>query len=118
MGRFELETFFGNDQVVLTGGPLKIGTDVLGFDDFEFTSLAGFEEGTYKLFDGDTAIVGTLDAANLSGVLAPGFTGILGFGDNGNDLLLTVVPEPGSATMLLAGVASLLGLSRFRRRSA
>jgi hypothetical protein len=97
---------------------LKIGTDVLGFDDFEFTSLDGFEEGTYKLFDGDTAIVGTLDAVNLSGILAPGLTGTLGFGDNGTDLLLTVVPEPGSATLLLASFISLLGLSRFRRRSA
>lgn len=116
--RFELDPFFGNDQVVLAGGPLKIGTDVLGFDDFEFTSLAGFEEGTYKLFDGDTAIVGSLDAANLTGILAPGFTGTLGFGDSGRDLLLTVVPEPGSATLLLASVGSLLGLSRFRRRSA
>ncbi|MHA3770475.1 autotransporter-associated beta strand repeat-containing protein [Verrucomicrobiota bacterium sgz303538] len=116
--RFEIDPFFGSDQVILTGGALKIGTGVLGFDDFAFTSLNGFDVGTYKLFDGDTAIVGTLNAANLSGTLAPGLTGTLGFADNGKDLMLTVVPEPGSATLLLASAGSLLGLRRFRRRNA
>ena len=36
----------------------------------------------------------------------------------GNDIVLTSVPEPASTGMLLAGVTSLLGLRRFRRRSA
>jgi hypothetical protein len=37
--------------------------------------------------------------------------------NNGRDLTLVAVPEPGTATTLLSGAAMLLGLQRFRRRS-
>lgn len=38
-------------------------------------------------------------------------------GGSGNDVVLTtIVPEPGSATVLLAGIGMLAGLQRFRRR--
>ena len=40
-------------------------------------------------------------------------------GGDGNDVVLTVaVPEPGTAGLLLAATAPLLGLRRFRRRRA
>jgi hypothetical protein len=35
----------------------------------------------------------------------------------GNDVALVAVPEPGTGVTLLAGLGSLLGLQRFRRRS-
>ncbi len=106
-----------SDQVAFTSGGLAIGTGVLGFGDFAFSTSAGFGSGTYTLFDSNSPIGGTLNAANLTGTVAPGFTGTLGLADNGNDLVLTVVPEPGSATLLLAGLGSMLGLRRFRRRT-
>jgi autotransporter-associated beta strand protein len=113
---FELGALASSDKVAFATGGLTIGTGVLGFDDFSFSALAGLEEGTYTLFDGSTAINGTL-AANLSGTFGPGFTGTLGLANGGTDLVLVVVPEAGSATLLLAGISSLLGLTRFRRRS-
>lgn len=39
-------------------------------------------------------------------------------GGSGNDVVLTAVPEPSSASVLLAGLASLAGLKRRRRRNA
>jgi len=35
---------------------------------------------------------------------------------SGNNLVLTVIPEPGSLSALLGGFGVLLGLQRFRRR--
>lgn len=114
---FDLAGPGASDKVAFASGGLSIGTGVLGFDDFAFNTSAGLASGTYTLFDGNSAINGTLNTANLSGTLAPGFTGTLALADNGNDLVLTVVPEPGSAALMFAGVGSLLGLRRFRRRS-
>jgi autotransporter-associated beta strand protein len=102
-----------NDRITLTTGSVAIGTGLLGFNDFAFTTLTGFAPGTYTLFDTSTAISGSLDNANLTGSLG-GFTGTLGFAESGQDLVLVVVPEPGSAALLLASFGSLLGLRRFR----
>ena len=38
-------------------------------------------------------------------------------GGTGNDVVLTAVPEPTSAALLLGGLASVLGFRRARRRS-
>ena len=89
---------------------------MLAFNDFAFSTLAGFSAGTYTLFDGTLPISGTLDAANRTGSLGGPFTGTLSLADSGNDVVLTVIPEPTSATLLLAGLGSMAGLRRFRRR--
>lgn len=115
---FELAAAGASDLLALTSGSLSIGTGVLGFDDFVFSTLPGLNDGTYTLIDGSAAINGTLDLANLTGSLGLGFTGTLGLANNGSDIVLVVVPEPGSATMLVTAVSSILGLSRFRRRSS
>jgi hypothetical protein len=94
----------------------RFGTGLLGFSDFTFSGVAGLESGTYTLFDTNTPIIGTLDGTNLSGPFAIGLFGTLGFADGGNDLVLTVVPEPGSAALLFGSLGMLAGL-RFRRRS-
>jgi hypothetical protein len=107
---FDLGAPASSDSVAITGGALHIGAGVLAFDDFSFTPITGFTEGTYTLFSGDTGIVGTLDLANLTGAIGA-FTGTLGV--DGSNVVLTVIPEPSAAVAILAGTAVLAG---FRRR--
>ena len=119
--QFELGSMAGSDKVVFTGaGFLNIGDGVLGFGDFAFSAIGGFGSGTYTLFDSSSPIFGSLDAnsANLTGSLGGGFSGTLSIADSGNDLVLTVVPEPGSALLLLGGMATMVGLVRNRRSRA
>lgn len=101
-----------SDGVLLNNTFLNIGNGVLGFDDFVFSAAAGFGEGTYVLFNGTSPITGSL-AGNLSGAVAGSYLGTLGTADGGNDLVLTVVPEPGSAVLLVSGLAL---ITRRRRR--
>jgi hypothetical protein len=116
--RFELAAPAASDKVVFNTGALTIGSGVLGFGDFAFTTLPGFTAGEYKLFDGNSPILGSLDSnpANLTGSVGSGFSGTLQLSDGGNDLVLVVVPEPGTVAALLGGVGCLVGFRRIRRR--
>ena len=108
---FEIGAMGSSDLVTLSGGPLKIGTGLLEFDDFDFSALVGLTTNSvHTLFDGNMAIIGTL-GANLTGTVG-GIGAFISFGDGGNDLVLTVVPEPGTAAVGLA----LLGVAMGRRR--
>ena len=103
----------GADSVNLSGGTLEIGTGVLEFNDFSFTTQAGFTDGfDYVLFNGAVPISGSL-GANLTGTVG-GFTGEIQLADGGNDIVLHVVPEPSAVLALLGGSATLLGLRRRR----
>jgi fibronectin-binding autotransporter adhesin len=113
-GALEFDLGPVSDMVFLNTGTLTIGTGVLEFDDFLFTLLSGFTEGDYVLFDGNSPINGTL-GPNVTGSLSPNFMGTLQFANGGNDLVLRVVPEPGSIGGLVAGVGVLIGLSRRRK---
>lgn len=97
---YALDTIAASDKVALATGvtrTLTIGTDVLGFSDFTFSTLAGLQNGTYKLIIGATSVVGTLDPAvgALTGTLGAGpAQGTLQF--TGNDLELVVTGAPSS----------------------
>ncbi|MES2569575.1 MAG: autotransporter-associated beta strand repeat-containing protein, partial [Verrucomicrobiota bacterium] len=113
---FALDLPEASDKITLAGGSLNIGTGLLRFEDFAFTTLSGFSPGTYTLIETGLPILGSLDAnaANLSGILS-GQSATLSLGDGGSDLVLTVVPEPGMAALLTGGLGMLLGLRRRRR---
>lgn len=87
---FQLGSMLSSDKVVVNGA-LTIGTGVLGFSDFNFTTLAGLQNGTYKLITHASSIVGSLDAlpANRTGALNTGLAqGTIQL--TGNDLELVV----------------------------
>ena len=111
---FDLGTPAESDKIVVTNSALDIGIGGLAFDDFVFTALSGFGAGTYTLFDGDTSLVGSLDSdlAHLTGSIG-GYAGTLSLADGGRDIVINVVPEPGTLTLLL-GATALLGWRRRR----
>ena len=87
---FELDTIAASDKITVAG-TLNIGSGVLGFSDFNFSTLAGLTNGTYPLISGATGLgVGdALDATNLTGTLGAGpAQGELQL--SGNDLVLVV----------------------------
>jgi autotransporter-associated beta strand protein len=113
---FDLDTPGTSDEVLLTNAnsSLSIGSGTLAFNDFAFSPTANFAPGTYTLFGTGKTITGALDAnaGNLSGAIGA-YTGTLSLSANGQNVLLTVAPEPGAVVLLSLGG---LGLLPFRRR--
>jgi hypothetical protein len=108
---FDLTTTAASDRVLLSNASstLNIGSGVLEFNDFVFTTGGGFGVGVYTLFDTNNAITGTL-GANLTGSFGA-LTGIISFSNANQDIILTVTAVPEPATYgALAGLA-LTGLS-------
>ncbi len=109
---FDLVSPANSDKVVLTAGVLNIGSG-LEFDDFVYgLPNITLEDGEYTLFDTNALITGSL-GTNLGGTIG-GKTATLSFGDGGQDIILTVVPEPSA----LAGLGlAWLGFAARRRRA-
>ena len=101
------------DQIRVTNGGLNIGTGLLNFNDFSFTTLAGFDVGTYTLFDltGSASISGTL-GGSLVGTVSPGYQGTLY--QSGNNILMDVIPEPSTALLAISGFTAAFFLRRRR----
>lgn len=82
---YQLGTTVASDKLV--AGGLTIGSGALGFTDFTFTTSGGFGPGVYTLISSGTAISGTLNPADLTGLVG-GISGTLSI--SGNDVILTV----------------------------
>jgi autotransporter-associated beta strand protein len=103
---YELDTPSNSDLINMPAGLLTLNNQQ--FSDFQFTPLANFSTGTYLLIDAG-AISGAL-GDNVSGPIGNGFTGTLAI--QGNNLVLNVVPEPGTMALLGACVVGLIGSTR------
>ncbi len=82
---------------------LNDGTDAIGGTFLNLPDGAQFAVGT-------GAAATSLRISYFGDAATNAFTG-------GNDLVLSVIPEPGSLTSLVGGLGMLLGLRRLRRRS-
>jgi fibronectin-binding autotransporter adhesin len=99
---YELGTPADSDEILMGSGVLALAGQQ--FSDFNFAALAGFGDGTYML----------IDAGSITGSLGADTSGsINGHSANiaiqGNDLVLTVVPEPGTIGLFLAGMLAVAG---------
>jgi probable HAF family extracellular repeat protein/autotransporter-associated beta strand protein len=100
---YKLDTPLDSDMVLMTSGALNLNGQQ--FSDFNFTPLAGFGPGSYTLIDAGT-VIGSL-GSGTSGMIDGVPANIAVQGDN---LVLTVVPEPG--TLVLLGIGGLVLLAR------
>lgn len=112
IGALQFDLGSASDQVILTSGVLTIGSGLLEWDDFSFTALSGFGEGTYTLFATTQTISGSL-GTTLTGTIN-GMDATISLADGGTDIILTVVPEPAAVLMTGAGLFCLL-IGRRRR---
>jgi autotransporter-associated beta strand protein len=106
---FELGPPTASDQIATPYGTLVLNGQQ--FSDFTFTPREGFGPGTYTL----------IDSGKIQGGLGPNLSGTINglpakLAVVGNDVDLTVVPEPGTLALLAtAGVAVAVCISRRRR---
>jgi hypothetical protein len=96
--------------VVAIAGSLNIGTGILNFDDFTFSTTGNFAAGAYKLFGG---------ASSLTGTLGSSLTGTVGGLDStisilNNEVILTAVPEPSTWALLAFSLTTVVVLRRRR----
>ena len=108
---FDLDGFPTDDEISMPSGILTLGGQQ--FSNFHFTWSADFGPGVYTLIDAGS-ISGKL-GSNLNGTIGD-WDASIGLNTNGNELLLTVVPEPSTMTLLGAGLMGLIGWAWRRAR--
>jgi autotransporter-associated beta strand protein len=107
---FDFELGTSSDLISLLNlATLNLGSGTLGMSDFTFSDSGGFADGVYTLITGAASFSGTLDTGDLTGSVL-GRDGTLSM--SGNNLILTVIPEPSVA---LIGSLGLITLLRRRR---
>jgi autotransporter-associated beta strand protein len=113
---FELNSLFASDKIALVNGAVGDiafgGNNVIDFSDLTFGNLSG---GNYTLFTADTPNA-YLGFENLTiGVGLEAYPGS-SLARINNDIVLVIVPEPGSVFALLGGGAVIAGWRVRRRR--
>ena len=103
------------------GSDLVIVTAALNFTGmttnwFNLSTTNGFGAGTYTLFDAVTGTMSLGTETNFFNIGGSGYDGYLWLDQANSDVQLIVVPEPGTGTMVGAGLMAMLMLRRLRRR--
>jgi len=126
----QLESLSNHDEIVVSNGVSLSGNLTLTLSDaFLAETSTGSSSESIILVDNTSAVgishaFDTISYITTSGTYAvTGDTFTVGStqyrisytGGDGNDLALTVVPEPGTWAMLVGGVGMLLGAQRMRR---
>jgi autotransporter-associated beta strand protein len=105
---FTLGSTGSSDLVSLLNGVALSGNNSLDFADFIFTTSTGFGGGVYTLIDNAGSITDLLNSSGLSGTIG-GLNATLSTSTlDGNDLILTVIPEPAAAFLGSFGILALL----------
>ena len=103
---FIFELGSSSDRInLINSASLNLGLNTLGLADFLFSDSGGFGEGVYTLISGASSFSGGLDSSDVSGTVL-GYDSTLSM--SGNNLILTVVPEPSAALLGSLGVLALL----------
>jgi fibronectin-binding autotransporter adhesin len=110
---YDLDTPAASDLISMSSSILALNGQQ--FADFNFNALAGFGPGTYTLID-----AGSISGTGLGGTVTGQISGLdATLMVSGNDLVLNVVPEPGTLAMLITTCLALLGYAGrvYRRKN-
>lgn len=104
-----------SDLINVTGGTLT-GPAGMGGATLHFSAGSGFEAGTYTLINGTDATLNSFDLTDFTiGTDISGYTSALGLSGNMLSVTFTVVPEPSTYALMLAGLA--LVVMAWRRKN-
>jgi autotransporter-associated beta strand protein len=106
---FDLGDILESDKIYMHSSILYLNGQQ--FSDFNFTALSGFGAGIYTLID--AAVISGSLGDNLSGAIGA-YTASLSI--SGNDLVLNVVPEPGTWLVLAMAFLAIFVGKRMGRK--